>query len=186
MKKFVPVAIAAMLLAGCASSKFSSYTEAGTTKNTDSQTSASNWLLIAKDVADQIKLSTDKIGAPVFVTPPASPSKFAQAFYAQVVTSLVNQGVTVRKFNDGTAQIIDIDTQLVRFVPEKQVNRRFLGLTSASGNEVQPNYEVIVTTSLVKNSQFVARRTDAYPVNEHDASLYNKDTEFKFKVIGGQ
>ena len=186
MKKLLPVAIAGMLLAGCASSKFSSYAETGTTKNADIQANASNWLLVAKDVADKIKLNTDKIGAPVFVTLPANSSKFGRAFYEQVVTSLVNQGVTVRKFNDGTAQIVDIDTQLVRFVPEKQANRRIFGLTLGSGNEVHANYEVIITTSLVKNSQFVARRTDAYPVNEYDASLYNKDTDFKFKVIGGQ
>ena len=191
MKKLLPVAVAAMLLAGC-STPF--YDAAKTsTPVADSSTGthvASNWLLIAKDVADQIKLGTDKIGAPVFVTPPVKSSKFAQAFYTQVVTSLVNQGVTVRKFNDGTAQIIDIDTQLVRFSSEKVENRRFLGIAGlGSANdsaEPLPTYEVIVTTSLIKNAQYVARRTDAYPVNEYDASLYNKDAEFNFKVTGGQ
>ncbi len=191
MKKLLPVAVAAILLAGCSTPFYDAAKSTGPAAEKPSELHvASNWLLIAKDVANQIKLGTDKIGAPVFVTPPHESSKFAQAFYTQVVTSLVNQGVTVRKFNDGTAQIIDIDTQLVRFSAERSENRRFLGISgfssSASTTEAPSAYEVIVTTSLIKNSQYVARRTDVYPVNEYDASLYNKDAEFKFKVTGGQ
>ncbi|MFZ6692631.1 hypothetical protein [Undibacterium sp. SXout20W] len=193
MKIFVPVACAIMLLTGCSTPFYNDAKYNTTTADkVASGNAASNWLLIAKDVADQIKLGTDKIGAPVFVTPPANRSHFAQAFYTQVVTSLVNQGVTVRKFNDGTAQIIDIDTQLVRFSSDKaqnQANQHFMGVAgvvSSTNNENLPMYEVIVTTSLIKNAQYVARRTDAYPVNEYDASLYNKDAEFTFKVTGGQ
>ena len=191
MKILLPVAVAAVLLTGCSTPFYDvAKTSAPASEKGAGTPVASNWLLIAKDVADQIKLGTDKIGAPVFVTPPAHSSKFAQAFYTQVVTSLVNQGVTVRKFNDGTAQIIDIDTQLVRFSAEKTENRRFLGIagvgTSTDNADAAPKYEVIVTTSLIKNAQYVARRTDAYPVNEYDASLYNKDAEFTFKVTGGQ
>ncbi|MBC3862164.1 hypothetical protein H8K32_08655 [Undibacterium jejuense] len=191
MKKLLPVAVAAMLLAGCSTPFYDAANTAGPAAEKPSELHvASNWLLIAKDVANQIKIGTDKIGAPVFVTPPNDGSKFAQAFYNQVVTSLVNQGVTVRKFSDGTAQIVDIDTQLVRFSSDKTENRHFLGISgfgsSTSGSEAQPTYEVIVTTSLIKNSQYVTRRTDAYPVNEYDASLYNKDAEFKFKITGGQ
>jgi len=191
MKKLLPVAVAALLLAGCSTPFYDAANSASPAGDKPSELHVvSNWLLIAKDVANQIKLGTDKIGAPVFVTPPHDSSKFAQAFYTQVVTSLVNQGVTVRKLNDGTAQIVDIDTQLVRFSSEKAENRHFLGIagfgSSTSGSEAQPTYEVIVTTSLIKNSQYVARRTDAYPVNEYDASLYKNEAEFKFKVTGGQ
>jgi len=186
MKQIVPVVVTVMLMAGCSTP----LNNTNASYNNNTKTAApelqvvSNWLLIAKDVADQIKSGTDKIGAPVFVAPPQNPSKFSQAFYTQVVTSLVNQGVTVRKVNDGTAQIVDIDTQLVRFSTDRQVNRRFVfgGPSTTSTTSV---YEVIVTTSLIKNAQYVARRTDAYPVNEYDASLYNKETEFNFKVIGG-
>lgn len=184
MKKIVPVVVTVMLMAGCSTSLNNTSYNNNTKAGTPELQVVSNWLLIAKDVADQIKSGTDKIGAPVFVTPPQNPSKFSQAFYTQVVTSLVNQGVTVRKINDGTAQIVDIDTQLVRFSTDRQVNHRFV-FSSPSTNNTTPVYEVIVTTSLVKNAQYVARRTDAYPVNEYDASLYSKETEFNFKVTGG-
>lgn len=190
MKKLVSVVVASLLVTACSTPlQQGSSANNADGKHADLQV-VSNWLLIAKDVADQIKLGTDKIGAPVYVTPPVNPSNFSQAFYTQVVTSLVNQGVLVRKFNDGTAQIIDIDTQLVRFSSERQVNRRFLGIPVAGNGSgttaATPAHEIIVTTSLVKNSQYVARRTDAYPVNEYDASLYNRDGGFNFKVTGGQ
>lgn len=226
MKKLLPVAIAAALLAGCATP----YSEAPLAKNfpTSKQNklqAASHWLVIAKDVAEQIKLGTDKIGAPVYVAPPQKNSQFTQAFYTQIITSLVNQGVTVRKFNDGTAQIVDIETQLVQFSPDRHQNKRFtsasvigagIGVIHGLGFPVgtdrvlggfaltgaydwtswveqeyakgpTPTYELIVTTSLVKNSQFVARRTDAYYVNDPDWTLYNNNvTDFNFKVVGEQ
>ncbi|MDE2427631.1 MAG: hypothetical protein KGM99_02825 [Burkholderiales bacterium] len=225
MKKLLPVAMAAALLASC-STPYSETPLAGnfpTTKQNKLQ-AASHWLLIAKDVAEQIKLGTDKIGAPVYVTPPEQNSKFTKAFYTEVITSLVNQGVLVRKVNDGTAQVIDIETQLVAFSPDRHQNKRFvsvsaigagiaavhgLGIPVATDRVIggfaaagsydwltwidqeyakgpTPSYELIVTTSLVKNSQFVARRTDAYYINDTDWTLYNENKDFNFKVVGGQ
>ncbi|MFZ6723676.1 hypothetical protein [Undibacterium sp. Ji49W] len=225
MKKLLPIALAAGLLAGC-TTPYSETPLAGNfpTTTQNKLQAASHWLLIAKDVADQIKLGTDKIGAPVYVTPPQQNSKFTLAFYNQIITSLVNQGVVVRKVNDGTAQVIDIETELVRFSPNRHQNTRFVSVTAIGagiaavhglGIPVKtdyvlgglglaaaydwthwvnqeyakgptPTYELIVTTSLVKNLQFVARRTDAYYVSDYDWTLYNKETDFNFRVVGGQ
>lgn len=225
MKKILPVVLAAMTLAAC-STQYSETPLAGnfaTSKQNKLQAS-SHWLLIAKDVAEQIKLGTDKVGAPVYVTPPAQNSKFSQIFYDQVITSLVNQGVTVRRVHDVTVQIVDIDTHLVRFSADRTQNRRFTSMTALAGGIAAlygvnwaagtkaavgglaasasydwlswvdqeyakgrtPSYELIVTTSLTKNAQYLARRTDAYYINDDDASLYNKDNDYSFKVVGGQ
>lgn len=225
MKKFLPVALSAALLAGCATP----YTETPLAGNFPTTTqnklqAASHWLVIAKDVAEQIKLGTDKIGAPVYVTPPNRESQFTKAFYTEIITALVNQGVTVRSVNDGTAQIVNIETQLVRFSPDRHQNRRFASVTAigagiAAVRDMRfsqgtnaglgalalagaydwthwveqeyakgptPTHELIVTTSLVKNSQYIARRTDAYYVADYDWTLYTKDTDYNFQVVGGQ
>ncbi len=225
MKKLLPIAMAVAVLAGCSTT----HTEAplasnfATTKQNKLQ-AANHWLLIAKDVADQIRIGTEKVGAPVFVTPPQQNSKFTQAFYTQIITSLVNQGVTVRKYNDGTAQVIDIDTQLLKFSPNRHQNKRFISATAISGgimaihgldfpvktdavlgslavtgaydwlrwidqeyaSGATPRYELIVTTSLVKNAQFIARRTDAYYIADSDWTMYNNESDYTFRVVGGQ
>lgn len=225
MKKFLPIALAAALLAGCAT-PYSETPLAGNfpTTTQNKLQAASHWLVIAKDVAEQIKLGTDKIGAPVYVTPPERDSQFTLAFYNEIITSLVSQGVTVRKVNDGTAQVINIETQLVKFSPDRHQNRRFTSVTAigagiAAVHDLQlssgtnagigalalagaydwttwvaqeyakgptPKFELIVTTSLVKNSQYIARRTDAYYVADDDWTLYNKDTDVNFHIVGGQ
>jgi len=225
MKTFLPVAMATMMLAACAT-PYSETPLAGNfaTTNQNKLQASSHWLLIAKDVAEQIKLGTDKVGAPVYVTPPSQNSKFSHVFYDQVITSLVNQGVIVRRVHDATVQVVDIDTQLVRFSPDREQNRRFTsmaalaagvsalyGVNWASGTKAAvggiaatagydwlswvdqeyakgktPSYELIITTSLTKNAQYLARRTDAYYINDSDAPLYNKETDFSFKVVGGQ
>ncbi|MFZ6777537.1 hypothetical protein ACO0LD_11975 [Undibacterium sp. Ji83W] len=225
MKKFLPIALAAALLAGCAT-PYSETPLAGNfpTTTQNKLQAASHWLVIAKDVAEQIKLGTDKIGAPVYIMPPEKDSQFTQAFYNQIITSLVNQGVVVRKINDSTTQVVNIETQLVRFSPDRHQNKRFTSVTAIGvgiaavhglGIPVRtdavlgglalagaydwtnwvnqeyakgrtPMHELIVTTSLVKNSQYIARRTDAYYVADWDWTLYNKDTDFNFRVVGGQ
>ena len=223
MKKLIPMAVAAMMLAGCATQ----YSETPLTGNFPTTTqnklqASAHWLLIAKDVATQIKAGTDKIGAPVYVTPPAAHSKFTQVFYEQLITSLVEQGVTVRRTQDSTVQVVDIDTQLLEFRNDREQNRQFTSLTIigvgiaalhelsttaalavgglavagasdwhnwvnqeyASGRT--PRYELIVTTSLIKNAQYVARRTDAYYISDADSSLYKKDRDFTFKIVGSK
>ena len=182
MKTFLPVAMAAMMLAACSTPFPVSPDSASTatTKPAKLQASA-HWLMIAKDVADQIKLGTDKVGAPVYVTPPPHGSKFAHVFYEQVVTSLVDQGVTVRRVHDMTTQVVDIDAQLVRFSGEP--SKRFLGIGTTS---TVPTYQVVVTTSLTKNAQYLTRRTDTYDVSDDDVALYNNASDFNFKVVGGQ
>ncbi len=225
MKKLLPVAMAVAVLAGCSTthSEAPLASNFATSKQTKLQ-AANHWLLIAKDVADQIRIGTEKVGAPVFVTPPQHNSKFTQAFYTQIITSLVNQGVTVRKYNDGTAQVIDIDTQLLKFSPNRHQNKRFISTSAISAGVMAihgldfpvktdavlaglavtgaydwlrwidqeyasgatPQYELIVTTSLVKNSQFIARRTDAYYIADSDWTMYNKESDYTFRVVGGQ
>ena len=226
MKKLLPVAMAAAMLAGCAT-QYSETPLAGnfaTTKQNKLQAS-SHWLLIADDVAKQIKAGTEKVEAPIYVTPPAqNSSKFTQVFYEQIITSLVNQGATVRRVHDRTVQVVDIDTQLLRFSTDRSQNRRFVSVTALAAGIAAlhgvnwststqaavgglavtagydwltwvdqeyakgrtPAYELVVTTSLTRNAQYLARRTDAYYINDDDASLYNKNTDFTFGVVGGQ
>lgn len=225
MKKFLPVVLATMALTAC-STQYSETPLAGNfaTSTQNKLQASAHWLSIAKNVAEQIKLGTDKVGAPVYVTPPSQNSKFSHVFYEQIVTSLVNQGVTVRRVHDQTVQVVDIDTQLVRFSADRSQNKRFTSATAIAGGIAAlygvnwapgtkaavgglaatssydwlswvdqeyakgstPSYELIVTTSLTKNAQYLARRTDAYYIIDSDASLYTKESDFSFKVVGGQ
>lgn len=226
MNKLLPVALAAALLGGCAT-QYSEAPLAGnfaTSKQNKLQASQ-HWLLIADDVAKQIKASSEKVEAPIYVTPPAqNSSQFTQIFYEQIITSLVNQGATVRRVHDRTVQVVEIDTQLLHFSTDRSQNRRFTSVTAlaagiaalhgvnwsastqgavgglglAAGYDwlswvdqeyakgPTPAYELVVTTSLTRNAQYLARRTDAYYIGNDDATLYNKNTEFNFAVTGGQ
>jgi uncharacterized lipoprotein YajG len=84
MKKFLPVVLATMALTSC-STQYSETPLAGNfaTSTQNKLQASAHWLSIAKNVAEQIKLGTDKVGAPVYVMPPSQNSKFSQVFYEQ-------------------------------------------------------------------------------------------------------
>ena len=95
-------------------------------------------------------------------------------------SALVSQGVLVRSMNDRTTQVVEISADLVKFGEDKQTSRSFF----RSAPETAPVSELIITTSLIKNSQYVTRRTDTFKVSDGDSSLYSAGTDHNFKVTG--
>lgn len=188
MKSIVPVAIAAALMAGCSGlgSKISLSGESAqpvppaVVPVAAPAPGTTSWIQIANTIATQIKAATDTIGAPVYVAPVTKPSHFSKALHTQIVTALVSQGVLVRSMNDRTTQVVEISADLVRFGEDKPATRSFF----RSAPEAAPVSELIITTSLIKNSQYVTRRTDTFKVSDGDSSLYSAGTDYNFKVTG--
>jgi hypothetical protein len=170
---------------------------------------ASQWDLIATDVAEQVKNSVGS-NELLFVTLGQPDTQFNKAFHNSLISALVNKGVRVSTNGDSKALSINVETQLVKFSPNRFQNGRFvsstaiaaglmaihglhmasetnaavgiLGITGAIdynnwvereyANGATPQYELIVTTSAVNSSQYVARRTDVYYIADTDGRLY--------------
>lgn len=130
MTKTLLAGMAALLLAGCAAQ----YSEAPRPTNFSilqqkKLQAASHWELIADDVAEQIKNSVGKDQI-LYVSRPANETEFTRAFNTQLITSLVNKGIYVSKNGDTRALVIDVDTQLVKFSPNRYQNHRFVSSTA--------------------------------------------------------
>ncbi len=129
--KAIPLLAATLCLGACATQ----YSEAPLATNfrTAEQPklqAASHWGSIAQDVALQLKPS---IGiSSVYVTPPKDQSSFSLAFHNQLISSLVNAGVAVSK-TPRNALGLEVETQLVRFSPERYQNRHFVSATAITG-----------------------------------------------------
>lgn len=139
MRKTLIAGTAAILLAGCATE----YSEVPRPTNFSilqqkKLQAASHWELIASDVAEQIKNSVGKDQI-LYISRPAQETEFTRAFNTQLITSLVNKGVYVSKNGDTRALVIDVDTQLVKFSPDRYQNHRFVSATAISAGVMAVN-----------------------------------------------
>lgn len=91
-------------------------TNFATTKQNKLQAGA-HWKAIAEDLAKTIATKIPS-GQQAYVAVPKK-TAFNQAFFNEVLTALVNQGVSVIKRPAANAITVDIDTQLVKFGPNR-------------------------------------------------------------------
>jgi hypothetical protein len=215
--------MAAILFAGCATeySEVPRPTNYSVLKQKKMQ-AASHWELIANDVAEQIKNNVD-IKQLLYVAPPRPDTEFTKAFNTELITALVNKGMSVSRNGDTRALNIEVETQLVRFSPYRHQNSRFVSATAITGGIMAlngldmadktaigvgvlglaaardwhewmereyargftPMHELIVTTSATNSTQYVARRTDVYYIEDWDNRLYKQPADKTITVTGG-
>ncbi len=106
--------------------------------------SGEHWNLIARDSAKAIYESMQKGGVciprstecrPVFVRTPEYLTEFSRAFYNQLKTALVENGVAVAKRNQPGAVEMDIDVQPVKFTGNRP-QYRYAGVATELGDGV--------------------------------------------------
>lgn len=139
MRKTLIAGMAAIFLAGCATgySEVPRPTNYSVLKQKKIQ-AASHWDVIANDVAEQLKnsLSKDEI---LYITKPRQDSHFALGFYNQLLSALVNKGIRISKNGDTRALVIDVETQLVKFAPNRFQNHRFVSTTAIAAGLMAVN-----------------------------------------------
>jgi hypothetical protein len=121
----------AALASGCATpySDAPLATNFETTKQRKLQTAA-HWTTIAQDVAEQLAGKVPQ-GSALFVSLPQQRTPFERAFAGQLTTSLIGAGYAVLKSPEG-ALLVEVDTQAVRFTPERP-HHRYVGASALAG-----------------------------------------------------
>ncbi len=139
MRKTLLAGIAGIFLAGCAVeySEAPRPTNFSILKQKKIQAGA-HWDLIANDVAEQIKNSIGK-NEILFIAQPQQEDEFAKAFYNQLLSALVNKGIRVSKNGDTRALVINVETQLVKFSPDRFQNHRFVSSTAIAAGLMAVN-----------------------------------------------
>lgn len=140
MRKTTLIAgIAAIFLAGCTTqySEVPRPTSFSVLKQKKLQAGA-HWDVIANDVAEQLKNSIGKDEI-LFIARPQQDTEFTKAFYNQFLSALVNKGVRVSKSGDTRALIIDLETQLVKFSPNRHQDARFVSSTAIAAGLMAVN-----------------------------------------------
>lgn len=89
-----------------------------------------HWSLIANDVAQQIKLAVGDDNPMLHVAKPHNHSDFSRAFHKLLVSALVNKGLLVSPSGSNSQWQIDIDTQLLKFSPNRHQNSQFVSTTA--------------------------------------------------------
>ncbi len=129
MRKTLLAGIAGIFLAGCAAeySEVPRPTNYPVLKQKKMQ-AASHWNIIANDVAEQISNSIRKDEI-LYLSRSKQETEFNEAFYNQLLTALVNKGIRISKNGDTRALTVDVETQLVKFSPNRFQNHRFVSST---------------------------------------------------------
>ena len=92
--------------------------------------SGAHWEIIANAVAERMKNNKEIDGTALSILPPVPNSEFTKAFRNQLISALVNKGFPVTKNNDGKGNIVEIETQLVKFSPTRYQNHYFISSKS--------------------------------------------------------
>lgn len=147
-----------LALVGCVNAPMTSYFEVTAQPKIGA---AGHWDAVANDVVAKTLETLQKTGiertTPVFVALPAEPSQFDRGFRDLITTKLVQSGVTVMQ---QPAQLqLSYNAQVVRH-----------------GKRL-PNPELLLTTTVSRNNQFLARKTDVYYLEKSDAALFTADDE---------
>lgn len=174
---------------------------------------ARHWQVLAADVAAQVAEEYASVATPGVYVEPAD-GVFGDAFTALLNTELLNAGIPISG-NPRSGVTLAFDVQLVRHRagwPDRR-DRTQPGLWTAvaTGVRVARNvtknmiipggvamdlmagtwttlseHEVLITTSLEKDGNFVMRRTDLYYVNDIDRGHYTKPTPGKTLEVVAQ
>lgn len=141
----ISIGLSVLLLGGGCTTPYSETPVAvnfATTKQNKLQAGA-HWKAIAEDIAKTVAAKVpDK--QPVFIAKPEQ-SHFNRAFFNEILTALVNQGVPVVKKADDAATTVDIETQLVKFGLDRPKYRTVGGPTALAAtawviHEVGPHW----------------------------------------------
>ncbi len=169
---------------------------------------AQHWGAIAADIAARTKqtLAANNFldGRALYVAPSHTVA-FDQAFSNFMITALVEAGLPVSTQQEGTVEIryetqmiqhkVDFDPRQKGYVPGAPgtVEAGFWVHRNATASGVDPerrdersphrmwptSTEMIVTTSIIEMDQFVQRTTDAYYIEQADASLFRNERAYR-------
>lgn len=160
---------------------------------------AHHWDLLAKEVAQKVVSEQGNLGTSGVYVPPGK-GVFGAAYSSLVMTELANSGVTLAASPQGAA-VLGVEVQLIQYRAKwpDRANRRHPGFWTAVGtivrcadymtfNMVIPagvamdlmegstttlsKHEVVVTTSLQKDGQYLMRLSSIYYVNDADRGQY--------------
>jgi len=121
-----------------------------------------HWAMVADDIVAKVKEALDRSNPnpsspqPIYIAAHPHDSVFEKAFRTMLITRLVERGVHVRAKPQG-ALLLQYESQLIR-------------QGSARGNA--PRNEVIVTSGIAMQEQYILRTTDVFYVEDADAGLY--------------
>jgi len=135
---------------------------------------AHHWNVLAYDVAKRLKRSVDLTFSKASKKPPLiinitdkqQKDPFAKAFSSLLTTKLVQQGVVVLTGDTkyaGETLGIDYDVQVIHHKRE--------GLLAIARNR-KTNTEVIITTSIIRNQQYIFNDSRIYYINNGDNDHY--------------
>ena len=174
---------------------------------------AQHWQVLAADVACQVAEEYASVASPgVYVEP--GKGVFGDAFTQLLNTELVNAGIPITS-NPRNAVILSFDVQLVRHRADwpHRRDRTQLGFWTVVGTGIRvarnvtenmiipagvaldlwsgtwttlPEHEVLITTSMEKDGNFVMRRSDLYYVNDVDSGHYAQRTPGKTMEVVAQ
>ena len=167
--------------------------------------SAGHWDLMASDVAMETLATLEHNGlsskTPMHVALPPNPSPFDTAFHQLLVTKLVQNGASVYE-KPGQQLELSYDAQVVRHnVQNLGVDAegrrvevaRSGGFGAALGSDYNANgyasgpaySEVVLTSGVKRDGQFVARKSDVYYVDNASAGQFSKPVRaVNMKVVG--
>lgn len=124
---------------------------------------AGHWELISEEVAAQTLSTLDKAGIPantqLYVGLPANPSAFDVSFRDMLITKLTQIGAHVQQ-SPGQTLDVSYATQVVRHT------------TNYNEHDRPTNTEMVLTTTVTRAGQYVARKTDVYYLDNADARLF--------------
>jgi hypothetical protein len=145
-----------------------------------------HWRVLAASVAANTRslMDSDATASSLRyrVAPAVPTTAFSDAFHALLLTELVRAGVpVVAEAQDAVA--IRYEIQLVQFGPDREAgfwlyDSRSLppelgvsDLSEISGHDVR-RFEILVSTSIVRDDTYWLRRSDIHYVRDEDAALY--------------
>lgn len=146
MKAQLTGALAAALLTAACATPYSDAPLATNFPTSRQQTlqAAAHWGVIAEDMAEELASSLpDK--APLYLRPGADETPFERAFVHQLANSLMEEGHPIMTAA-GTALVIDVDTQVVAFSPDRP-RYRHAGTATAIASGVWALHDVVLNSA---------------------------------------
>ena len=156
-----------------------------------------HWDLLAKDVAEQIKLTLDNariISEQRIYVVPNDTTPFGKTFRELLITQLVKVGLPVCHEKRDSALMVENSVQVIRHRAQRMVDDMWgsnsiytvlsddilvlrgndettVGPTQFTVENVAnglPHTEVVITSTIINNNDYVLRRSDIYYINDPD------------------
>jgi hypothetical protein len=169
---------------------------------------AGHWGKIAADLAEQTKTlvsgSESLQGRPLFVAPNSS-APFDLAFANYMITSLVKAGLPVSTKRNEALEVkyetqviyhqVSFDPKSRGFFPwddgfwvshdvDEDYSDETVDPEKAKMRTAPTNTELVITTSIADNDQYLLRSTDAYYIEKAEAGLFKSSAFKTWGVVG--